>query len=567
MVSIATGVFKAVLGLLVNKGRDLAAKRLKEGDVTDQQFRSFIVREIEDIKSKLDGIVRKDLVASVSFFKEGLVYLYKVFDKLTSEENSTETVRQAVDSQETSAAVGLKTVSLATKEMKKVQLTDQGNQDVSAVRALSDAKERFKDSRRKATEAFSNEALNTADRILAMQYRVMATILEKVDNPREALEACRLYLEEMHSMPVVQKSFNVQLKQGINKLRSLLNKPEREEVITSVCRVNRVIFDVTEQVDEGVNLLLWPCVDIEEDKVDPLRDSRLVEILRKAGMEHIYLAPWSFGQEIEEEHKLKSSCCVDVNTQGQLIVVDRYFIRVFDSSGKLLHSSRLPRDRPNDFRKGTATDREGNLYLLFGRWMPFVYVFDKHVNLHHQFNLTFCVDEPLSITVSDSNKVLQVLRRDEVEMYNTTDGRSMGSFGFERFTHVHDITADNDGRVMLLANKNYDQYVNVFSAEGKHLFRYNIKDSTTCQARRIAFQPESEQVVVMSRRISNSDEYPKIFQIYTKRGEFVRSIHCTCDTETMTVPFGSQGMAVTSDGRIAMCVFDKSINKYKVLVV
>ena len=69
----------------------------------------------------------------------------------------------------------------------------------------------------------------------------------------------------------------------------------------------------------------------------------------------------------------------------------------------------------------------------------------------------------------------------------------------------------------------------------------------------------------MSRRISNSDEYPKIFQIYTKRGEFVRSIHC--DTETMTVPFGSQGMAVTSDGRIAMCVFDKSKNKCKVLVV
>ena len=392
------------------------------------------MREIDDIKSKLDGIARKDLVASVSFFKEGLVYLYKVFDKLTSEENSTETVRQAVDSQETSAAVGLKTVSLATKEMKKVQLTDQGNQDVYAVRALSDAKERFKDSRRLIASW--------------MQYRVMATILEKVDNPGEVLEACRLCLEELHSMPVVQKSFNVQLKQGINKLRSLFNKPVREKVTTSVCRVNRVIFDVTEQVDEGVNLLLWPCVDIEEDKVDPLRDSRLVEILRKAGMEHIYLAPWSFGQEIEEEHKLKSSCCVDVNTQGQLIVVDRYFITVFDSSGKLLHSSRLPRDRPNDFRKGTATDREGNLYLLFGRWMPFVYVFDKHVNLHHQFNLTFCVDEPLSITVSDSNKVLQVLRRDKVEMYNTTDGRSMGSFGFERFTHVHDITADNDVRLV-----------------------------------------------------------------------------------------------------------------------
>ena len=40
MVSIATAVFKKTIGLLVNKGRDLAAKRLKDGDVTEQQFRS-----------------------------------------------------------------------------------------------------------------------------------------------------------------------------------------------------------------------------------------------------------------------------------------------------------------------------------------------------------------------------------------------------------------------------------------------------------------------------------------------------------------------------------------------
>lgn len=119
---------------------------------------------------------------------------------------------------------------------------------------------------------------------------------------------------------------------------------------------------------------------------------------------------------------------------------------------------------------------------------------------------------------------------------------------------------------MVLAYKDYEQCVHVFSAdEGKHLFRYNIKDSITYRARRIAFQPESEQVVIMFVRFIDSDEYPKIFQIYTKHGEFVRSIHC--DTESMTVPFGSQGMVVTRNGRFAMCVLDKSINKYKVLVV
>ena len=52
MSSIATAVFKATIGLLVNKGRDMAAEKLKEGDVTDQKFRGLIVREINDIASE-----------------------------------------------------------------------------------------------------------------------------------------------------------------------------------------------------------------------------------------------------------------------------------------------------------------------------------------------------------------------------------------------------------------------------------------------------------------------------------------------------------------------------------
>ena len=78
MSSIVTVVFKATIGLLVNKGRDKAAGRLKEGDVTEQKFRSVIVSEIDDIKSKLDGLSRKDLLASISFFEEGIELLYEV---------------------------------------------------------------------------------------------------------------------------------------------------------------------------------------------------------------------------------------------------------------------------------------------------------------------------------------------------------------------------------------------------------------------------------------------------------------------------------------------------------
>ena len=44
-------MFKATIGLLVNKGRDTVAEKLKDGDVTDQKFRGLIVHEINDIKS------------------------------------------------------------------------------------------------------------------------------------------------------------------------------------------------------------------------------------------------------------------------------------------------------------------------------------------------------------------------------------------------------------------------------------------------------------------------------------------------------------------------------------
>ena len=176
MSSIATAVFKVTIGLLVNKGRDKAAEKLKDGDITDQKFRGLIVREIDDIKSKLDGLSRKDLVASISFFEEGIELLYDLFDK-------GHTARFTSKHGATTQEACVEAFSLA-KEMRELELNGL---DESATRALSDAKERFKDARREATRAFANKALETADRILAMQYRVMATILEKLDNPVDAL--------------------------------------------------------------------------------------------------------------------------------------------------------------------------------------------------------------------------------------------------------------------------------------------------------------------------------------------------------------------------------------------
>ena len=157
MSSIAIAVFKVTIGWLVDKGRDKAAEKLKYGDVTDQRFRGLIVHEIDDIKSKLDGLSRKDLGASISSFKQGIELLYEVFNKAR--------IRNE-DGGVTAQAACAEAFTLA-EEMTMLKLTGL---DESAKRKLSSAKKRFEHAREKASEAFNNEALQIPDRILAMQY-------------------------------------------------------------------------------------------------------------------------------------------------------------------------------------------------------------------------------------------------------------------------------------------------------------------------------------------------------------------------------------------------------------
>ena len=72
MSEAITGVLKLAFGFISNKIRTNAAEKLQDGGLTDQKFRGWIVRELDDIKSKLDAMSRKDLCASISFLQQGI---------------------------------------------------------------------------------------------------------------------------------------------------------------------------------------------------------------------------------------------------------------------------------------------------------------------------------------------------------------------------------------------------------------------------------------------------------------------------------------------------------------
>lgn len=88
-------MFTVVCGLVFNKLRDTAADSLKDGGVTKEHVRHLIVRELADIKVKLDALSYKELKACIAFYENGVQHMYNYFDKC-----KVETLTNRVDLQE-----------------------------------------------------------------------------------------------------------------------------------------------------------------------------------------------------------------------------------------------------------------------------------------------------------------------------------------------------------------------------------------------------------------------------------------------------------------------------------
>ena len=571
---IVTVVSKATFGLL----RHLAAERLKEGDVVDAKLHGVIVDKIDNINSKLDALAGKDLAASMSFFMDGLVNLEKVLNERMAHHERPG--KDAGASQAVGAVVGIMKGEYLAEKMKNLQLTDLNE---AARKVLGDTKEKFKDAIRSAINAFANAALSTPDRLLAMAIRIMATLLEQVEDLTNALASCKQCLRELHSLSAVKENFSVTLKKGIiNKsVKSKFGKDERNEIIVAVCQMNRVIYDVTQMVEGGVSkareLLIWPCVDVEEERIDPLRDSRIAGKLRKLGMEQFCIQAWSFGQEGEEERRLKHVQGIAINTKGQFIIADHEYVKVFDSSGKFLYSF-CPVD--DTLIKDVATDRDDNMYLLMGRsaggcgsGRGNVQVFDTQAKLHHSFLI-----RPgyiaFSLVVDDSNKVLVSVRekpmasvsrgvRDNqemmVEVYEN-QGRLLHRIEVMcRSPFMCRISTSGDGRVMVLDPKSHTLYH--FSAREGNPPEKKVQLRQASPEDRpdaMTFHQASEHLIIAS-----FDEESRVFRVslYNRDGEFVRSIPLDLQTEPGCF-YLIRGIVVTNDGRIAIAVTENYKNPF-----
>ncbi|CAB3989647.1 Hypothetical predicted protein [Paramuricea clavata] len=269
MSSIVTGILSSTVGLLWNKVRDSTAAKLKEGDVTDAKIREIVVTEMNDIKTKLDCLSRKELLTSYVFLQEGVDFLNASLNKSRGKRGETSGMPSSIQSGILNETIEL---SHAVGKMKICSDTD-----------FEVAKKRFENARRKAAEAFVNDALSTEDRIFAAKLRVVSEILEHLESPETAITGCLSFLQRLHDLPAIREMFSVHVSRGV---LSRLNKAERVKNVKSVMFINYVLFQFNFKFSRKLaHRLTWPGTGIElgDRSFNPILDWREISSRKSWG--------------------------------------------------------------------------------------------------------------------------------------------------------------------------------------------------------------------------------------------------------------------------------------------
>ena len=342
----------------------------------------------------------------------------------------------------------------------------------------------------------------------------------------------------------------VELSKGLLNIRGQFGKDERMQIISIVCQVNRTIYDAMRTVGKDVHVLAWPYVDTGEDKVDPLRDVRVLQVLEKSekvDMEHYRITP-GLSFDMPGIH-----CAT--NTVGQFLIAGERgeTVHVFDKNGMFQFRFRPQTDDAKtkiQIRDLVTEDVSEKIYLLIGlyneeRWESSeVQVLNKTGDLQYKFPVT----RESRLVVSGSKLVILGSREADVYDQNGEFDRSFEVFKSGRDKYLFDCTATYDGRIMITHRKtDYSDYhcVHVFTMEGKEIAKF--KSGVGLNLDYMLFSPRSagEHVVIAGY---NYEDGLIAVEICSVDGKLVRRI-LLCDKRGLDFT----GIAVTMEGQIAVC--------------
>ena len=537
MSSIITSVLNLTFGLLWNKVRDHTAKQLKEGDVTDEKCRQLIVKELDDITTKLDGLARKDLLSSVNFLEEGLTFLKLSQDESTDGKTSYPQEQKEDISQAEGSTMMVAGSSSVFNEACSLALSNEiGKLNIASGTPFASAKRCFEKSNTKATEAFSNEALSTEDRIMATKLQVFSRILESLEDPNAAANTCQLYLKKLHCLPAVREMFSVQLKGG---MKSRFNKTKRLENVMSITMINFVVFNFTIKFTKmGASVWQWPSIEIGKGTYNPMGISgKVLTELEESGVQP--------PNTITTDRITNGRNVLAVNSKREMIgKMSEHATDIMKiTAGEVLKFfCRLPPEdtETNGFKiLSLVIDGEDNVYILTQREpTDYVYhyklfVFDAKGNMKHQYPLPILNqngsedddDYQPPIAITKDKKIITHGFDDEQMHVCDSSGELKYSFPTKELDlELLSISDENE----IIAAEWLGKSVYIYTEEGNEKKTFKVpKDHTVMD---LSFNHVTKEVIVLT---CNTNRLEFWTSSYSTTGEKRQIVLSTFDASTV----------------------------------
>ena len=528
MSSIVTSILSSTVGLLLNKIRDKTAESLKDGDITDAKLREIVARELNDIKTKLEGLSRSYLLSSYSFLQEGIQLLNVCLEKFEQKavvnecnDDRAETSKMPSGGQSDILNEALE----LSQAMGKLQIVSK---------EFESAMKRFENARNRATDAFCNEALSIEDRIFAAKLRVVSEILECLDNPDTAASSCLLFLEKLHGLPAVREIFSVYLDRGV---KSFFNKTERAQNVKSVMMINYVLYRFVSRFSgKYCSALAWPTIQLPDRSFYPIWNWQEISTRKSWGEDLIQppnrlkldesVAPYMFAVNSRGE-------IVSINGEnGDMTVISRTGTTKLSFPTKDKETRVIKREvlavginEKNDvclvvFEK-TSENWDGYVAL---------YILDEHTRVKHKSTLHFlselgkfrCQLMEMAVNKNNNFVITPALHDDDYVYICDNTGQLKHKFVWERSKQefgYKGISISDKNEVILAAM--FGNNVDLYTEKGK--LKMTLKLPAGHEVRGVAFHFIVRKIIVLSRLMDYPREYSYFLHCYSETGKLENS--------------------------------------------
>ena len=531
---VGTVLLKFGLGFLSNTFRTYGAEKLQDGGLTDQKFRGWIVRELDDIKFKLDALSRKDLSASISFLKQGVQRLQMSLEYKNARKSKVKEDRAEVnDTASAGANLGeTKPAEQSVTVHDAVALANViGKLKIESKERFESAKEFFNKAGEKATEAFHNVALSTNERILATEIRIASAILGNLDDTILAATDCLQYLQELHGLPAIRDIFSVHIQGGI---KSWFNKDSRTEMVETVTMINLVLADfISNFTKQRMAVFDWPMIECGERVVHPIYYQE--ESVRK--LEEIKITPpWDIIAFKEDSDSMKD---VSINSKCDLIAVferGKHLRKLDRATGEWKPFCPSPSEDKTWRCASIAIDDSDTVYVASEK-SPCTYVLSVYSSdeiITYSCPLEFIDEDLCGITVTQEKKIVfwsgSYYESISVYLCDIT-GRLVKFFPrllenvLQKSVHVSlDKSPENDIIVAAEDTTDVTTKLYVFTQEGelKRTIKFHsiIKPMRLFQHRHITFDHVTKKYIVYKETLFNES----CVEYFTETGELQNSL-------------------------------------------